>query len=49
MVQSILVGFEFEDKVIEYRNKRKAIEEKTVRLIEYKVKEDKSDINLIEI
>ncbi|MCX9074528.1 MAG: EVE domain-containing protein [Candidatus Methanoperedens sp.] len=49
MVQSILVGIKFDDKVIEYRNKRKAIEEKTVRLIQYKVNEDKFDITLIEI
>jgi len=49
MVQTILVGFEFEDKVVAYRDKRRAIEEKTVRLIQYRVKEDKSDITLNEI
>jgi hypothetical protein len=49
MVQSILVGFKVDDKVVEYRDKRKSIEEKTVRLFQYKVNEDKSDITLIEI
>lgn len=49
MVQSILVGCKFDKKVIEYRDKRKTVEEKTVRLLQYKVNEDKSDIALIEI
>ena len=49
MVQSILVGYKFDKKVIEYRDKRKTVEEKTVRLLQYKVNEDKSDIALIEI
>lgn len=49
MVQAILVGSEFNDKVVEYRDKRKAIEEKTVRLIRYEVKEDENDIILVEI
>lgn len=49
MVQSILVGFKFDDRVVEYRDKRKTIEEKTVRLFQYEVKEDESDIILTEI
>ena len=49
MVQSILVGFDFDEKVVEYRDKRKAIEEKTIRLIQYRVKEDQNDIVLNEI
>lgn len=49
MVQSILVGFDFDEKVIAYRDKRKSVEEKIVRLIRYKVKEDKSDLVLSEV
>jgi hypothetical protein len=49
MIQSILIGFDFDDKVLDYRNKRKMIEEKTVRLIQYKVKEDGTDIILNEV
>lgn len=49
MVQSILVGFDFDKKVIEYRSKRKTIEEKIVRLIKYKVDTQKNDIILEEI
>lgn len=49
MVQSILVGFEFDDRVVEYRDKRKTVEEKTVRLFQYKVIEDRGDIDLTEI
>lgn len=49
MVQSILVGFDFDEQVLKYRDKRKAIEEKTVRLIKYKVDKKRNDILLIEI
>ena len=49
MVQSILVGFKFDEKVLEYRDRRKSIEEKTVRLIQYKVDKNKSNIILNEI
>ena len=49
MVQSILVGFEFDDRVLEYRRKRQAIEEKTVRLIRYRLNRDGSDLILEEI
>ncbi|MFH1382722.1 MAG: EVE domain-containing protein [Chloroflexota bacterium] len=49
MVQPILVGFEFQDKVIEYRDKRRAIEEKTVRLLRYHITQDRTDISLAEV
>jgi len=49
MVQSILVGFDFHDKVLEYVLKRKLIEEKTVRLLKYKVTPEQHDITLSEI
>ncbi len=49
MIQSILVGSRFDDKVLEYCRKRKAIEEKTVRLIEYKVDVKVNDLVLEEI
>ncbi|MBI4294950.1 MAG: EVE domain-containing protein [Chloroflexi bacterium] len=48
MVQSILVGFEFDEKVLEYRNKRKLIEEKMVRLLKYRVDQESRDIALQE-
>jgi hypothetical protein len=47
MVQSILVGFDFGEQVLKYREKRKFIEEKTVRLIKYKV--ERNNIILREI
>ena len=49
MVQSILVGFDFDDKVLSYREKRKLIEEKLVRLIKYRVDKKRNDILLEEI
>ncbi len=49
MVQSILVGFDFNDKVMEYVRKRRLIEEKTVRLVRYQVIASKNDIQLTEI
>jgi hypothetical protein len=49
MVQSILVAFDFQDKVLEYVRKRKAIEEKTVRLLKYRVTDKHDDIVLSEI
>jgi hypothetical protein len=48
MVQSMLVGFDFQDKVLEYVKKRKFIEEKTVRLLKYRVDQEKQDITLME-
>jgi len=48
MVQSMLVGFEFDERVLEYRDKRRVIEEKTVRLLKYIVDEEKREITLVE-
>jgi len=49
MVQSILVAFDFQDKVLEYVARRKTIEEKTVRLLKYRVTEKRDDIALVEV
>lgn len=49
MVQSILIGFDFDEGVLKYRDKRKLIEEKTVRLFKYQVDKNKNDILLTEI
>lgn len=49
MVQSILVGYDFHDKVLEYVRKRKFIEEKVVRLLTYRVDTGQNDIILHEI
>jgi hypothetical protein len=49
MVQSVLVGFDFDERVLEYWRKRRTIEEKTVRLIKYRVKPEKTDLILEEI
>lgn len=49
MIQSILVGFDFDARVIDYCKKRKAIDEKTVRLITYKVNPKENDLILQEI
>lgn len=49
MVQSILVGYDFNDKVLEYVRKRKLIEEKVVRLFKYRVNSSKNDLVLDEI
>lgn len=49
MVQSILVGFDFDEKVLVYRRKRKAIEEKTLRLFKYKIDFTINNIILEEI
>ena len=49
MVQSILIGFDFDDKVREYVQKRKLIEEKTVRLLQYRVNPQADDIILSEV
>jgi hypothetical protein len=49
MVQSILVGFDFEDKVLEYVRQRRSIEKKVVRLIKYRVDSSKNDISLSEV
>lgn len=49
MVQSILVGFDFDAKVLEYQQRRKMIEEKTVRLIRYRTNPQKTDLLLEEV
>ena len=49
MVQSMLVGFDFQDKVLEYVEKRKLIEEKTVRLLKYQVNSERNDLILTEV
>jgi len=49
MVQSILVGYDFHDKVLEYVRKRKFIEEKVVRLFNYRVDTNQNEITLHEI
>ena len=43
------MGFDFDEKVLEYWRRRKTIEEKTVRLIKYRVNADSSDLMLEEI
>jgi hypothetical protein len=48
MVQSVLVGFDFDERVLEYWRKRRTIEEKTVRLIQYRVNAEKTDLVLKE-
>jgi hypothetical protein len=49
MVQSILVALDFQGEVLEYVQRRKLIEEKTVRLIKYRVSKDQDNIILTEI
>jgi len=49
MVQSILVAFDFQDKVLEYVEKRKLIEEKTVRLLKYRINKEQNDLILTEV
>ncbi|MFP4640991.1 MAG: EVE domain-containing protein [Dehalococcoidia bacterium] len=49
MVQGILVGFDFNKEVLEYWRKRKAIEEKTIRLIKYRVNPSRDGITIEEI
>ncbi|MBI4289547.1 MAG: EVE domain-containing protein [Chloroflexi bacterium] len=49
MVQSVIVAFEFHEKVLEYVRRRKQIEEKTVRLLKYRVDHPKQDIVLDEL
>jgi hypothetical protein len=48
MIQSILVASRFSDPVLEYVKQRLRIEEKTVRLITYRVADDLQTINLEE-
>ena len=48
MIQSVLVARRFTDGVIDYVRNRRCIEEKTVRLITYRVTENNQDIELQE-
>lgn len=48
MIQSVLVARRFTNDVIDYVRNRRRIEEKTVRLITYRVTEDKRNIELQE-
>jgi len=48
MIQSVLVAQRFTEGVLEYVRTRQRIEEKTVRLVNYCVTEDKQDIKLHE-
>jgi hypothetical protein len=43
------VGFDFDERVLDYWRKRKTIEEKTVRLIKYRVNTEKTDLTLEEV
>jgi len=49
MVQSILVAFRFTDKLIEYLNNRRRIEEKTIRLITYHLNSNTKTVELTEV
>ena len=49
MVQSILVAHAFDDMVLDYARRRKAVEEKRVRLLAYRVTPAQDDIILHEV
>ena len=49
MIQSILVASRFSESAIAYVKQRQHIEEKTVRLLSYRVAEDKESIELQEV
>jgi hypothetical protein len=49
MIQSVLVARRFTDGVIDYVRNLRHIEEKTVRLISYRVIDDKQSIELNEL
>lgn len=48
MIQSVLVAARFADGVIDYVRSRRQIEDRTVRLLSYRVADDKRGINLTE-
>jgi hypothetical protein len=48
MVQSVLIAARFTDEVIEYVKNRRRIEEKMVRLLSYRVDDQKQSIELKE-
>lgn len=49
MIQSVLVANRFSDGVIDYVRQRQLIEEKTVRLITYRLADDRQNIDLQEV
>jgi hypothetical protein len=49
MIQSVLVANRFSDGVIDYVKQRQRIEEKTVRLMSYRVADDRQSIELHEM
>ena len=49
MLQTVLVGFDFAHEVISYVEKRKNLEQKTVRLLKYSVERNIKNIELKEI
>ncbi|MGI0015257.1 MAG: hypothetical protein ACREBU_17720 [Nitrososphaera sp.] len=49
MIQSVLVANRFADAAIDYVKQRQRIEEKTVRLISYRVSDDRQSIELQEV
>jgi len=49
MIQSVLVANRFADAVTEYVENRRRIEEKTVRLIRYRVADDRQTVELKEV
>jgi predicted RNA-binding protein len=49
MIQSMLVGRRFADDIVEYVRHRQRVEEKAVRLVTYRVTDDRRDIVLEEL
>jgi hypothetical protein len=49
MIQSILIAKRFADDVIDYVKTRRRVEEKTVRLITYRITDERQDIELEEV
>lgn len=49
MIQSILIGYDFSEKVLDYVKERRKIEKKTVRLVRYRLNAAKNDLVLNEV
>lgn len=49
MVQNILVGYDFDDKLLDYWRRRGVIEDKKVRLLKYRVNNQNNDLILQEV
>jgi len=49
MIQSILVGYDFSPKVLDYIRNRRRIERKTVRLVKYQVNASRNGLVLDEV